>query len=306
MKLLCQHMGAVLRRQLTFVNRLQLALLAVLLLCSNAHADIWGYVDERGVAHFATEKLDDRYELYFKGGEAFNTAAGLPRPAGSGAAPAQVGAPLPTLSPRLLVFYDVSQQYKAVRHLMRQAARANNLDYELLKALISTESGFDPQAVSPKGAVGLMQLTPPTAERYGVKGDAKTPIEKKLTDPKTNIFAGARYLSDLLAMFQGNTELALAAYNAGEGAVMRYGKKIPPFKETQNYVRTVSAIYAALKPPKPVAEAQAQRSMPTAGVVQPSRVRIELGAGQGRGNMVPSGQPQAAQGSAEEKTKNGP
>jgi Transglycosylase SLT domain len=168
--------------------------------------------------------------------------------------------------------------------------------------LIATESGFDVNAVSPKGAVGLMQLMPPTAQRYGVSGDAKTPIEKKLTDPQINIQAGSRYLRDLIKMFPGQLELALAAYNAGEGAVQRYGNKIPPFKETQNYVVTVMQIYNQLKPPSAIAQRQ-QQSLPPSPV-QPGRVRMEFpnapsqtapGQISGRGNMVPplSGSPNA-------------
>ena len=95
------------------------------------------------------------------------------------------------LSPKLQTFFDVSPNFKAVKHHMREASRIHQIDFELLQAVIATESGFDSAAVSPKGAVGLMQLMPPTAQRYGVKADAKTTIEKKLTDPKTNILAGS-------------------------------------------------------------------------------------------------------------------
>ena len=107
--------------------------------------------------------------------------------------------------------------------------------------MIAAESGFDPQAVSPKGAVGLMQLMPPTAEQYGVLADKEgrkdrkgkllpaRSVEEKLTDPQTNINAGARYLAYLIKLFKGEMELAVAAYNAGEGAVQRAGNKIPKF-----------------------------------------------------------------------------
>jgi Transglycosylase SLT domain len=248
-----------------------------------AHADVWGYVDAKGVAHFAAEKIDDRYELYFKGGQNFDTTEGLPasaaRPGGvTDSMPRPVA--VPKNAPKLLAFFEVSSNFKAVKHHLREASKANKIDFELLQALIATESGFDTTAVSPKGAVGLMQLMPPTAQRYGVEGDAKTSIEKKLTDPKTNIKAGSRYLGDLLVMFPGSPELALAAYNAGEGAVKRYGNKIPPFPETQNYVKTVMQIYTFLKPP----------SMLTAkpnDAKAPARVRMEMGGAIGRGNMVP-------------------
>ena len=169
----------------------------------------------------------------------------------------------------------MSPNYKAVKHLLREASATHGIDYELLQALIATESGFNAHAVSPKGAIGLMQLIPPTAERYGVRADKNSPIQKKLTDPKTNIKAGSSYLSDLINLFPGQLELAIAAYNAGEGAVQRAGNKIPNYPETKNYVKTVMQLYNHLKPP----------SMMSAS----GRVRMEMmGGTTGRSNMVPS------------------
>ena len=272
---------------LTFLKiRVAGALVALLLglFAHPAHADVWGYVDAKGVAHFSTEKLDERYELFFKGGDSFSTeksdkssltplgktSSDYAMPAGSAHAPT-----------KLLAYFDVSPNYKAVKHLLKDAAQIHGIDYELLQALIATESGFDTFAVSPKGAVGLMQLMPSTAERYGVKADKKTPIEKKLTDPKTNIRAGSSYLRDLIKMFPGQLELAVAAYNAGEGAVQRAGNKIPNYPETRNYVKTVMQLYGHLKPPAVVLEARK-----TSG-----RVRMEMMGGaaavQGRSNMPP-------------------
>jgi len=264
-------------------NRMLCMLTALVLgtLAMPAMADVWGYVDTKGVAHFSTEKLDERYELFFKNGESFSTekndlqslkSAGKNSP-GNYALPAG-SAQAPT---RLLAYFDVSPNYKAVKHLLKDASHTYGFDYELLQALIATESGFDTFAVSPKGAVGLMQLMPPTAERYGVKADKKTPIEKKLTDPKTNIKAGASYLRDLIKMFPGQLELAVAAYNAGEGAVQRAGNKIPNYPETKNYVKTVMQLYGHLKPPEAVLEARK-----TSG-----RVRMEMMGGNsgGRHNM---------------------
>ena len=264
-------------------NRMLCMLTALVLgtLAMPAMADVWGYVDTKGVAHFSTEKLDERYELFFKNGESFSTekndlqslkSAGKNSP-GNYALPAG-SAQAPT---RLLAYFDVSPNYKAVKHLLKEASHTHGIDYELLQALIATESGFDTFAVSPKGAVGLMQLMPPTAERYGVKADKKTPIEKKLTDPKTNIKAGASYLRDLIKMFPGQLELAVAAYNAGEGAVQRAGNKIPNYPETKNYVKTVMQLYGHLKPPEAVLEARK-----TSG-----RVRMEMMGGNsgGRHNM---------------------
>lgn len=239
-----------------------------------ALADVWGYIDAKGVAHFSTEKLDERYELFFKGGESFSTEKSIRSSPAQNRLPAD-SAHAPT---KLLAYFDISPNYKAVKHLLKDASHATGVDYELLQAVIATESGFDTFAVSPKGAVGLMQLMPPTAQRYGVRADIKTPIEKKLTDPKTNIKAGASYLRDLIKMFPGQLELAVAAYNAGEGAVQRAGNKIPNYPETKNYVKTVMQLYGHLKPPTVVLEARRASG----------RVRMEmLGGNTGRNNMPP-------------------
>lgn len=252
--------------------------LMLLFLNNFAHADIWGYVDERGTAHFAAEQVDKRYSLFFRGEGEFDSRRDVPAASAAPSA-AQAGA-----AARLLSLFDVSPTYKKLGIHLQEASRTHGVDYALLQALIATESGFDPVAVSPKGAVGLMQLMPDTARRYGVAGDSKNPVEKKLTDPRTNIKAGTKYLSYLLDLFPGQLELALAAYNAGEGAVQRAGNKIPNYKETQNYVKTVMQLYAVLQPIAPATAAQKS----------PSRVRMELpgspaavptGGAVGRGNM---------------------
>ena len=247
--------------------RLGLAL-SLLFLHQLAAADVWGYIDTKGVAHFDTQRVDERYELFFKGNESFDTAQ-MPL-GGVGGAGGVSAAP-----PKLLAFFDISPSYKLVKHHLREAATTHGVDYELLQALIVTESGFSSTAVSPKGAVGLMQIMPATAERYGLTGDPKASVEQKLTDPKTNIRIGTRYLRDLIAMFPGQLDLAVASYNAGEGAVQRAGNRIPNYKETQAYVKTVLALYNGLKPPEALVE---QRRRPV-------RVRMELGAGaSGRAN----------------------
>lgn len=253
---------------MTAARRILATLLLALALLPVARAEVWGYVDEKGVAHFAAERLDERYQLFFRGGESFDTRQGTPTPR-----PVAV----PTSQSKLLAFFDVSPAYKQVKHHLREASKAYGVDYELLKAVIATESGFDAGAVSPKGAVGLMQVMPATAQRYGVTGDAKTPAAKKLADPRINIKTGARYLRHLLDLFPGQLELALAAYNAGEGAVQRAGNRIPRYRETQNYVKTVLQLYGQLKPPRLQA-----REGPA-----PSRVRMELpvGGARGRGNL---------------------
>lgn len=263
-------------------------LAGLLLLASMGNAfaaDIYGYVDDKGVAHFAAEKLDERYQVFFRGGQDFDTADGI-SPLGRSGAIGRSDEPAGKVSPAsqtLLAMFEASPSYKTAKAALRDAAKTYAIDYELLQALIATESGFDAQAISPKGAIGLMQLMPGTAQRYGVQGDPKRSLETKLADPRVNIGAGARYLRDLIKMFPGEIELALAAYNAGEGAVQRAGNKIPNYRETQNYVKTVLQLYAYLKP------AATSRHYGVGSGQAPGRVRMELDVPQGgalrRGNM---------------------
>jgi len=117
-----------------------------------------------------------------------------------------------------------------------QAAARNGVDPNLIVAVMRQESGFNPRARSYKGASGLMQLMPATAARFGVVN---------MYDPQQNIEGGARYLRFLLDSFDGNVDLVLAGYNAGENAVVNSGFKVPRYRETQNYVRSISARYNA-------------------------------------------------------------
>jgi len=255
----------MIKRIASFAARAGLFLAIALALASPARAEVWGYVDDKGTAHFAAEKVDERYELFFRGGESFDTAGGV-------ATPRPVAVPSAAAS-KLIAFFEISPSYKQVQHHLRAASSANGIDLDLLKAVIATESGFDASAVSPRGAVGLMQVMPATAQRYGVTGD-----RKKLADPGTNIRTGAKYLHDLIDLFRGNLELALAAYNAGEGAVIRAGNRVPNFRETQNYVKTVMQLYEMLKPPASLRGA--------------SRIKMEIpatpvGGAIGRGNLPP-------------------
>jgi soluble lytic murein transglycosylase-like protein len=118
--------------------------------------------------------------------------------------------------------------------LIARAADKFNLDHALIKAVIKAESNFNHRAVSPVGAQGLMQLMPKTASSLNVDDSFH---------PEKNIEGGARYLSYLLKTYKGNLSLALAAYNAGEKAVAKYNYNIPPYRETQNYVRRVLSFY---------------------------------------------------------------
>ena len=123
---------------------------------------------------------------------------------------------------------------------MIQSGKSNGVDPMLLYSVMHQESSFKSRAISPKGARGLMQLMPGTAIRFGVTN---------IFDPRQNIEGGARYLRFLLDRFDGDVNLALAGYNAGEGAVEKYGWRIPPYAETQEYVRRISRRYSLLQDP---------------------------------------------------------
>jgi len=177
----------MLRTHLIYRTVLLLALYGVAAL---ARADIYAYTDADGVRHFTNIKPSDtRYKRIIKSRE---TEPGYRFP--STARPSG----LAMASPRL--------RTTAYDGLVRQAARAYQMDEALVRAVIHTESAFNPSAVSPKGASGLMQLMPGTASRYGVRD---------IFDPVENVYAGVHYLSDLKTMFNGNMQLAVAAYNVG-------------------------------------------------------------------------------------------
>jgi len=128
----------------------------------------------------------------------------------------------------------VSSGDATIDAMVRQAAARHGVDPRLIFLVMQAESGFRLRAVSPKGATGLMQLMPATALRLGVTN---------ILDPRENVFGGVKYLRWLLDRFGGDVRLALAGYNAGEGAVESYRNQVPPFQETQNYVRSIVLRY---------------------------------------------------------------
>ena len=141
----------------------------------------------------------------------------------------------------------ISSGILAIDTMVAEAATLHRLDPYLILSVMRHESGFNRNAISPKGASGLMQLMPATAARFGVRN---------IFDVRENILGGAKYLRWLLDRFNGDVRLALAGYNAGEGAVEFYGNRIPPFSETQNYVRAIYLRYVGLRSsflPQPVA-----------------------------------------------------
>jgi len=175
---------------------------------------IYKFIDNDGTVHLADRQLDVRYRLIYDGNGTLQPLAGSNYPA-----------------------LDVMRRkFSDYADLVKSAAVETNVEAALLHAVIQVESAYNPRAVSPKGATGLMQLMPGTAQRYGVQDR---------TDAVENIYGGARYLRDLLEMFNNNMELALAGYNAGENAVKRYGYQIPPYRETKDYVKRVVSLYQA-------------------------------------------------------------
>lgn len=210
-----------------------------------AQAQTWFFVDNSGVLHYANERVDERYQR-------FSMTTLEP---GDGPlfvdirnAAAQLAVASEKDRSAATRYFANSSGYKLHAKHIRAAARNVGVDEQLLKAIATAESGFNASAVSPAGAIGLMQVIPDTAARFGVAGDPKRSIAQKLKDPAINVPVSARYVRYLQGLFPGRTDLVLAAYNAGEGAVQRYGNKIPPYKETQNYVKTVMTLYASLQP----------------------------------------------------------
>jgi soluble lytic murein transglycosylase-like protein len=201
-----------------------LFVLGVALGCSVqvAHADIYGYVDEDGRTHVSNQRLNERYQLIQR----------IPAPAATtrttGKAPnvlAEPGANLPKINSA-----DRNKYVPLIKHV----AQRYQVEAALIHAVISAESAYDPRAVSPRGASGLMQLMPDTAQQYGVLN---------IYDPRQNVIAGTKHLRYLMKVFDNDVALALAAYNAGHNAVMKYGRAIPPFPETRTYVPRVLGYY---------------------------------------------------------------
>ncbi len=202
-------------RTIRFRHRMSCVLAAAVMACAwstVATANIYSFTDEKGVVHFSNlPHLDRRYRMVYR----IPTSGDMRPNAWSASGPASI---------------DIGKYVP----IIASAAKLNGLDPKLIHAVIRAESGYNARAMSPKGAVGLMQLIPATAQRYGVNN---------IHDPSENINGGTRYLRDLLAMFNGNVELALAGYNAGENAVIRAGNRIPNYPETMAYVPKVMNFY---------------------------------------------------------------
>lgn len=192
------------------------ALASIPFLLTDARADIYQYVDAEGVVHFSNTKSSGA-KLYLKSTSPQAAAPGVPRPGVVPFAPQD-------RDPGRYTRYD--------EHI-RQASALYQIPEQLVRAVIKVESDYDPRAVSYAGARGLMQLMPDTASGLGVKD---------INDPRENIFGGVRYLRVLANLFNGDLDLTVAAYNAGEGAVMQH-RGIPPYAQTRDYVVKVTHYY---------------------------------------------------------------
>lgn len=203
----------------TVPKAVRVCLTAALILGAGAvNADIYRYYDENGVLHLTDTPPDSRYKLYIA----------------TQKAPSAIQTTFEARRYRQIPAKRRSNYVDVVATVAKTFA----IEPELLHAVISAESAYNPLARSPKGARGLMQLMPDTAKRYGVEDSY---------DPLQNIQGGAAYLRDLLTLFGNDLQLAVAAYNAGEGMVMRHGYKIPPFRETLQYVPKVMSYYRQYK-----------------------------------------------------------
>lgn len=215
----------ILRRRSACVLSCLFGFVACALMCPLARAEVWEFVDRNGVLHMGNGPPPaTRGVLWLEG--VGRTVADMP----------QHGVKPPLSLPG----------YESAKPFLEDAARAQALDPALVIAVAAAESAFNADAVSRKGALGLMQVMPATAQRYGVAARSAQEVRQAVMEPKLNAHIGSKYLADLLRMFDGNKELALAAYNAGEGAVLKHGRRIPPYPETQQYVERVLGIYRSL------------------------------------------------------------
>lgn len=169
------------------------------------------------------EILGDRYRLHLKGG-----VAEVPVDDIVGIEPEEVFEPIE----------EPLSDKTPFQKVIRAAAERYSIDADLIHCVIAVESNFDPKAISPKNARGLMQLLPQTAARFGVKD---------IFDPEENVNAGTRYLHELLGKYHNNLTLALAAYNAGPVRVDQYGHRVPPYLETMKYVQRIAKSYTKIK-----------------------------------------------------------
>jgi soluble lytic murein transglycosylase-like protein len=208
-------------RNLLLIAAIQVSSVTVVV----ADEDSWPYEDKVGAPHSSNVPDGSSYHLYLKDPEGYRLKSDHSE---DHATPQTTSPGTVSVDPRKLPFAA----------LVTAAAIEQKIDPALLHAIIHVESRHNPSAISPKGAIGLMQVLPETARRMGIKS---------IRTPQGNISAGARYFRFLLDIFGKDTQLALAAYNAGENAVIQHGNQIPPYPETLAYVPAVIAAYNELR-----------------------------------------------------------
>jgi len=205
-----------------------------------ANANVYALVEEDGTVRLSNTPDDPRYKLFFREPTEYKLKDAAQMRGVRNPGDYRLRAAWGRADSKSDLFANPLLADKPYQEQVVEAAKEHKLDPALVHAVIAAESNYNPNALSNKGAVGLMQVMPDTGRRYGVK-------EKELKQPAQNIRTGAQYLADLIDMFDGDLKLALAGYNAGENAVLRHGRKIPPFAETQAYVPRVLRFYDTLR-----------------------------------------------------------
>lgn len=206
-------------------------------LCFPIHASIWKSVDQFGVVSYSNSRPQRGADLIL----------GASQDVGTGSQSAYSTNCTRTCNQPVPNWWRKSKKYLALEGYLADASRENGIDRALLEAIAATESAFEVDAVSGKGAVGVMQVMPITARQYGVTGAQRKDIELQLKKPSVNIGIAARHLSYLHKKYGGRLELVLAAYNAGEVAVAQASNRIPDFDETKKYVANVMHLYSMAK-----------------------------------------------------------
>jgi soluble lytic murein transglycosylase-like protein len=227
------------------VRAVRVVVAAVALGAGGAHAaDLYGFVDETGRVHVTPTPPagDTRYQLFLRAPDDYLLKETAALPPSRNPGDFRLRAPGARMSPEAEkdLLSNPSLDAKPYKDHVIDAAREHKVDPALVYAVMRAESNYNPNAVSNKGAVGLMQIMPDTGRRFGLQ-------EKDLKVPDKNIRTGVRYLSELITMFEGDLRLAVAAYNAGENAVIRHGRRIPPYAETLAYVPRVLRVYEELR-----------------------------------------------------------
>lgn len=199
-------------------------------------SQIWKYKDEdNGITLYSNIKPDKKAVMILDGAEDTNTSD------------RQKNIYIEDNFQKTINIIKKKPEYHYINdHILKISSR-HSIDYNLVKAIAVAESAYDTSAVSNKGAIGLMQIMPDTARRYGLKAENQNSLIYQLKQPEINIDIGVRYLADLIRIYPGRLDLVLSAYNAGEGAVSKAGINIPNYPETRLYINKVNSLLSILK-----------------------------------------------------------